>query len=270
MRVAICCLFATLAYNCGSALEIPSAPDVKSTAALYDAPTLAFTAQNAAEILDSFTESADQLDRVGRLEPVVKTIFDFDASITATSKGQEDVVHIKGIPLQTDAQIDIYGDCPGWPDVSLNVDAFHLIAVAKKSNLIPTLWGDIKACKIALDESIEGLSRAEFSGSVTAYFPGLVLRKKNITKKLVVFIQYAISDSRVNDQKYSPWKSHFRVVEKRYEYLVDLAQQGHVIVFAEDISRLRLGVRAANGTWQCNTEERNCVNADISDLFFSF
>lgn len=245
---------AALLGGCLADLELPTPPDLAPLEQAYDQPSADLTRQTAERIIDRFVERQEQLAELGEIAPIVDVVIDLDRELTTepNEDGGQTVV-LKGIPIETDARIDLFATCPGWGDGNEQGEAVQLTVVVVKSELVPVIWGEIDGCRVlGQREQLEVQTR--FSAQVSAYSPTLTDDESN---ELVVYVLLELTELEVRGALDTAWAGDMRFIGARTEFRIDLSDEGHVIVFAQTDPG-SVGVRAANGEWTCIPLERRC------------
>ncbi len=244
--------------SCVNDLVLPTPPDVTERAARYDAPTAEFSAQNANDLLEDFLGNRQALSEVDDFGEAVDAIIRFDSEVVVSADGDNTQVEIQGTPIQTDALIEISGDCPGWSGGASIRDAFSFSAVVEQSRLVPVVWGAIANCKFERTVSGETL-RVRFGADITTYLPNMLAVDE---LPVIVYVLYEINDFEVGGQPLPVWGGDFRIVDDAIEILAEVALSGTAVMSAnQDLSEVN--VRAANGDWSCFPQERRCESLQL-------
>lgn len=251
-------LTAAVLAGCAGDLTLPTPPDLAPLNQLYETPTLELSAATAERVLDRFVARAGEIDELDELRPITRELINFHDEVEPGAEGEP--IRLRGVPLDFDAHIDVFVDCPGTGD-GADEDAVILEAIVKEAALVPVVFGEARDCGYSRTVGGQPVS-VVVGGELAAFLPNIL--DKQLPR--VVLVRFDFDEVDLAGVALPPRAGNLRLVDRRLELLVSVDQEGNAVGVREPAGRI--GVRASNGEWLCSTEERTCErSSDPSDSF---
>ena len=249
-------------FGCGDGeFELADPPDLRELGDRYERPTARFDADVAAAFIERYIERRKRLRRADDFKSLTDPLQDFSE---ATSQEEDGTLTIDGSPINVDAVITLSGRCRGWSDEPDERGTFDLRMTVRQTALVPVGWGDVDDCRG--QHTLEGETlRYALSGALSVYIPSLV--DSSYPGSLILSYEFSTFD--INDDSFAPWEHSFRLIDNTVEMLFYTEDQAS-LVFSSDAQDTEIRVRAVNGTWLCNAQERQCESDDSPDASFSY
>lgn len=251
-RIAV--VFATTTLACTPATVVPDPPDLTATANLYDAPTGTLDATNISSFLSKATS---ELTLVDGADPSA-----FLAAITgavATKLSSDDLPDsdesVSNSSVKVDAIVADDLTCLGW-DADAGIDAtengtVHIQTVVKQNILSRVLWGTASHCRLTVP-SANGDANTYVDGALSIYRYDS-LQTDPAAARFLVRVDGTLGSSIAVQAAFD-----FRTSADLLEVRIPL-DSGDVIAL---LANGKIGVRAKNGTFWCDSTSTTCTSAD--------
>jgi hypothetical protein len=245
--------------GCTPATEVPTPPDLASTASIYDAPTGTIDASNLSSFLGKATSElslVDSADPIAFLSAISSTI---SSQLSTDSLPENDAPVTSAI--EVDAVLTVNQTCLAW-ESSIPIDAnangsLSIRTVIDQSVLSRVLWGTASHCRLTAAAD-EGGTDVSVDGAIGLYrYDSLSTDPANA--EFLVRVDGTISSA--SDVVAA---LDFRISPDLLEIRVPL-ESGDVIAL---LKSGKIGVRAANGTFWCDDASSTCTDANGSSLGF--
>jgi len=244
-------LFLSVISACTPATVVPDPPDLDATVRAYDAPTGTFDASNVASFL---LQASSELTLVNLSDPV--------AFLSALSSSVSTRLADDGLPesndpppassIKVDAVIRVDQTCLAWdPSVPLDATAngtLHIQTVVRESVLSRVLWGTANQCRLGGTGSAD----ATIDGSLSIYRYDTLFTNPADARFLIRV------DGTLRSNSLAQAAFDFRISPGSLEIRITLPS-GDVIATLTDG---KIGVRAKNGVFICDTSAGTCVPGD--------
>ena len=163
-------------------------------------------------------------------------------------------MRLKGVPVRANAVISLQGRCAASVDEAQ--DDIVATAVVRDTQVTPVVWGDLRACATPTEQGLV----AQLWGAFEVYIPTLLSKRTPI-----YLIRYELTRVQVAGLALPGWAGDLRYVGDLLEILVT-SPDGYTAVLSGGPGT-RVGVRAANGEWECLLEERRCQAQGSEESF---
>lgn len=257
----ICRWLLLVALIPGCALDLPDPPNLGPLNEEYEHPSAHFGPAFIASMLVGYTREVRRIERTGDFNDVRELAAEFDQSVTVSAGGDEPRVRIDDVPVQTDALIHLYSTCQ--EDDESGSDDITAQAIARDSKLVPTIWGELRHCRV--DRGFDfPTPKTVLWGQISVYIPELMSLEEP-----VYLVHYDLDRIEVAGEEVASMTGSVRYTEETIEFLITNPDGESVVAFFEPAPMV-VGIRAANGRWQCDLRQRECEGPDSLDALFSF
>jgi hypothetical protein len=254
----------TLVPGCTDDPDIPEGPNMLPLVEIYDEPPGTLDAQNVEEVAMLAAEQLAKVAELGDLDFVVETLQDVTETVDDFSEEGGDDDTGGQVPVNGVARFQTI--CPGWvPGEKVDQEANGALNITlpfRDSRYLTVIFGSFARCRFRVVNRQEQVTpiRVELNSAIAGYIgPGIKLDLSNLQS---VLFQLE-GTGNFDDEEPVDIELDFRVftagkVETRVP-----AQGGDVIPFVEE-GVARVGIRAANGTFCCEFEERICIQTEAT------
>lgn len=250
-----------VAVSCSEPFELPDPPDTDRLNDAYERPTARIDGDTAGELIERYLVERRRLDAVEDFRVVTDPVDEFTKAINESDDG----VAIGDSPVDVDGRTQLSGDCPGWSETD-EQGRFDLRFIIDESHLVPIGWGEVDECRG--ERTVDNEARRYLmTGSISVYAHGL--ESVENTDKNTMLVAFDLIRYIVHEEPPRSWTGSFRRTEDRIEMLLENDVGASVILFG-GLDGQTVGIRAANGTWQCDLEEQICEAEDSSDSSLSY
>lgn len=244
---------------CTPSTEVPTPPDLASTASIYDSPTGTIDASNLSSFLDKATSElslVDSADPLTFLSAISRTI---SSRLSADNLPENDAPVTSSV--EVDAVIAVSQTCLAW-DSSIPIDqnangSLTIQTVIDKSVLSRVLWGTASRCQLTASAD-EGGTDVSVDGAIGLY------RYDSITEDPASSEFLVRVDGTISSATDVVAALDFRISPDLLEIRVPL-ESGDVIAL---LRSGKIGVHAANGTFWCDNATSACTSTDGSSIGF--
>jgi hypothetical protein len=253
-----------LAAACNDEPDIPEGPNMLPLVEIYDNPPGTLDEANVEAVAMLAAEQLAKVGELGDLDFVVETLQDVTETVDDFSEEGGDDDTGGQVPVNGVARFRTI--CPGWvPGERLDQEANGALNVTlpfRDSRYLPVIFGSFERCRFRVVNRQEQVTplRVQLNSAIAGYIgPDIRLDLSNLRSVLFRLEGTGSFD----DDEPVDVELDFRVftagkVETRVS-----AQGGDVIPFVEE-GVARVGIRAANGTFCCDFEERICIQTEAT------
>jgi len=247
-------LVAGLACSEKNNVEKPEPPgEIDAIVYAYAHPTLELTADNISGSVDAQNAISTVMNRLTDSFPevidTVNTALNADGQpdqIGSSSSGDRKPIKVTGSGYLLVKRI-----CPGWdseaaPDENKN-GLMELTVNFTEAGIDPVVWGDLKTCRVKVGDEYLTLG-----GSIQLHVGENLKFDGFGTTPIVTLLRGSM---RVGDQEPETMNVDFRMLPSGVvEYRVFVGDE--FVVYWDRVTER--GFRAANGTFSCNFEAKQC------------
>jgi hypothetical protein len=234
---------------CGApTIDKPPAPDMSRLVESYDSPDGSFDPNESTELAVAVT-LVDSLLRQTALREQLVDVLDqvLDQAVELSNEGSD-----SGLTIEADGYMLVTRICAGWgpsagPDRAAN-GALLVTATFSDSGLDPIVWGSAQSCRYQVDAAEVELQARSSGNAVSVYWGEAVEQQDLAERALLVALDL---DATIDGERLGLSFDFRSLADGTIEYRIPW-RGGSLI--ADVGTGDTVTVRAANGTFTCDTE----------------
>lgn len=259
-------------------VDKPTAPVVQGTLDAYNAPTAMLGIDVLAQTFAQAATRVAAVDALGVEQAVIHGVSvglseletnSTQAALTASAPSMPPAsngvaAHAQALMVQGDGYLLVDRICDGWgptPVPSLENGRMQLVVGFTEVGVDPVVWGTLQSCKYKIGERLvllEGSSPDPSQGDVRVFIGNNVQIATFGTFPDPLLVDLSARAFVDGNEVVGLFSFRIDIVTRAVEMLIPLAM-GHVIVGFDPARSSIATVRALNGVFNCDLDQRRCT-----------